>query len=74
MYHFSRIYFSPCAVSIEKGRIKKIAASGLKLVIKIVKSMRSDAIELREAKKPLVVEKSPIKIIAKVGRLIIGER
>ena len=35
---------------------------------------RIEAIELREAKKPLVVENSPINASAKVGKLINGDK
>ena len=39
-----------------------------------VKTRSNEAIELREAKKPLVVEKRPISAIAKAGRLIKGDK
>ena len=73
-YHFSRIYLRPCAIKIVNGRMKKITASGLKPVMTIVKINSRLAIELREAKKPLVVEKMPIRTIAKHGRLTRGAR
>ena len=37
-------------------------------------TIKSDAMEFLEAKKPFVVENSPIKTSAKTGRLIRGER
>ena len=73
-YHFSRIYFRPCATRIENGKMMNTMASGLKPVIMIVKTMRRVAMELREAKKPLVVENRPISPMAKIGRLMSGER
>ena len=47
-------------------------ALGLKPVIIKVKTKSSEAIELREAKKPFVVENKPIKAKAKIGKLING--
>lgn len=73
-YHFSRIYLRPCAIKIVNGKMKKITALGLKPVIMMVKIIRSVAMELREAKKPLVVEKMPIRAMANVGRLISGDK
>ena len=58
---------------MESGRIKKITTEGLKPVIIKVNTIRSDAIELRDAKKPFVVENSPIKAIAKTGKLMSGD-
>ena len=52
----------------------KMIASGRKPEIKIEKMIRRVAIELREAKKPLVVEKRPTRAIAKIGRLMSGVR
>ena len=49
-------------------------ASLLKPVMMTVKMRRSVAMELRDAKKPLVVEKMPISAMAKVGRPINGAR
>ena len=73
-YHFSNKYLRPCATKIEKGRIKKTTASGLKPVIIKQKISKIVAMEFREAKNPLVVEKSPIKANAKMGRLISGDK
>ena len=73
-YHFSRTYLRPCATKIESGMIIKTIELGLNPVITTVKTRRSVAIELREAKKPLVVEKRPINAIAKVGKLMSGAR
>ena len=74
LYHFSRIYFSPCAIRIEKGSNENTTASGLNPVIIKQNTIKIEAIELREAKKPLVVENNPINAKAKIGRLINGER
>ena len=49
------------------GRIKKITASGLKPVIRIVNRNNSEAIMFLDAKKPLVVENKPTNASAKVG-------
>jgi hypothetical protein len=38
------------------------------------KTIKSEAIEFRDAKKPFVVEKSPIKAKANVGKLIKGDK
>ena len=38
------------------------------------KTIKIEAIELREAKKPLVVENRPISANAKVGKLISGDK
>ena len=37
-------------------------------------NMRTEAMELREAKNPLVVENNPIRAKAKVGRLMSGDK
>lgn len=73
-YHFSKMYLRPCAIKMVNGRIKNTIAFGLKPVITTVKSRSKVAIELREAKKPLVVEKMPISTIAKLGKPINGAR
>ena len=73
-YHFSRIYFNPCAISIASGNMKNTIASGLKPVMTNVKTRSSIAIELREAKKPFVVENNPIKARASVGNPINGAK
>lgn len=73
-YHFSSRYLIPCAISIENGSIKNTIASGLKPVIIIQKTNRMEAMELRDAKKPLVVDNRPIITSAKFGKLISGER
>ncbi len=73
-YHFSSKYLRPWAIRIEKGKMKKTTASGLKPVIRRQKIIRIEAIELREAKNPRVVEKRPIRARAKVGRLTSGDR
>ena len=52
----------------------KIAAFGLKPVIIMQNIISMVAIEFREAKKPFVVEKRPIKAKARIGRLINGDR
>jgi hypothetical protein len=59
---------------MERGSIKKIAALGLNPVIIRVNRRSRDAMELREAKKPLVVENRPIRASANTGRLIRGDR
>lgn len=74
LYHFSSIYLRPCAIRIENGKIKNTIASELKPVIIKQKTINIEAIELRDAKKPLVVENNPINPNAKTGRLINGER
>ena len=56
------------------GRMIRTTALGLKPVIMRVKTMRTDAMELREAKKPFVVENKPMRARAKIGREIRGER
>ena len=71
-YHFSNRYLRPWATKIAIGKIKKMMAFGLKPVIIIVKTKSNEAIELREAKKPFVVEKRPIKANARVGILNSG--
>ena len=73
-YHFSRIYLRPCAIKMVNGKIKKMTALELNPVIMTLKMSNNVAIELRDAKKPLVVEKMPISAITKVGRLINGAR
>ena len=73
-YHFSSKYFIPCAIKIENGKIKKITAAGLKPVIIKQKINKIVAMELREAKKPLVVENSPMSAKANKGKLASGER
>ena len=73
-YHFSSRYLRPCATSIENGRIRKIIELELNPVMTMQKTIRIVAIELREAKKPLVVENRPMSESAKIGRLIRGER
>ena len=73
-YHFSSKYLSPCAIKIENGKIKNMIALGLNPVINRQNTSKIEAIELREAKKPLVVEKRPIKASAKVGKLINGDK
>ena len=59
---------------IENGKMMKITASGLKPVIIIQNIIKIVAIELREAKNPLVVEKSPINAKANDGSEISGAR
>ena len=56
------------------GKMMRTAESGLKPEIMAVKIMKIEAIELREAKKPLVVEIRPV--IAKINEAIpiIGAR
>ena len=54
--------------------MKNTIALGLKPAIIRQNTIKIDAIELRDAKKPLVVEKSPIRANAKVGRLISGDK
>ena len=73
-YHFSNKYFKPCAIKIENGRMKKTIALGLKPVIKRQKTIKIEAMELREAKKPLVVENKPIRANAKIGKLTNGDK
>lgn len=73
-YHFSRTYLRPWATRIDKGIIIKTIEFGSKPVITIVKTRRSVAIELREAKKPLVVEKRPMSAKAKTGKLTSGDK
>ena len=73
-YHFARRYLRPCATRMESGRIIKTTAWGLKPVMMIVNTRRMVAIELREAKNPLVVENKPTKARAKIGRLMSGDK
>ena len=49
-------------------------AFGLNPVITRQKTIKMLAMELREAKKPLVVEKRPISASANTGKLMSGER
>ena len=51
-----------------------MTASGLNPVIIMQNTIKMLAMELREAKKPLVVEKSPIRLSAKNGKLINGDK
>ena len=64
----------PWAVRIANGKIMRTAELGLKPEIMAVKIMKIEAIELREAKKPLVVEIRPV--IARISEAIpiIGAR
>ena len=64
----------PWAIKIVNGKMKKMIESLLKPVIITVKMRSSVAMELREAKKPLVEEKIPMRAIAKVGRPMSGAR
>ena len=73
-YHFSSRYLIPCATKIETGKIRNTTASGLNPVIIIPNIISTEAIELRDAKKPLVVENSPISAKAKIGKLISGDK
>ena len=73
-YHFSSIYFKPCAIKIANGKTKNITASGLKPVMITVNTSNKEAIELRDAKKPLVVENRPISAKASCGKLINGAK
>ena len=73
-YHFSRTYLRPCATRMDRGMIMKTIELGLNPVITTVKTKSSVAIELREAKNPLVVENKPIKASAKTGKLTSGDR
>ena len=59
---------------MERGRIINTIAWGLKPVIIKVNINKMVAMELREAKKPLVVEKRPTRDRANMGKLIKGER
>ena len=52
----------------------KTMDSGLKPVRMIVNIISKVAMEFREAKKFLVVEKRPIRTKAKVGRLMSGDK
>ena len=56
------------------GKNMKIIALELNPEIITPNTIKSDAIEFLEAKKPLVVENNPISAKAKIGRLISGER
>ena len=59
---------------MEIGKMKNTTAFGLNPVIIIQNTIKIEAIELREAKNPLVVENSPIKAKANVGKLISGDK
>ena len=59
---------------MENGKIKNTIASGLNPVIIKQNTIKIEAMELRDAKNPLVVENSPINVKAKVGRLISGDK
>ena len=74
LYHFSSRYLSPCATKIAEGNIKNTTAFGLKPVIITVNIKSNDAIELREAKKPFVVENNPISASASIGKLMSGAK
>ena len=56
------------------GSRTRIAASGLRPERKMVKIMRQIAIELREAKKPLEVDRRPIMASATEASPMNGER
>ena len=73
-YHFSSKYLMPCAIKIANGKMQKTTASGLNPVITKQNNSKIEAMELREAKNPFVVENNPINAKAKVGKLINGER
>lgn len=73
-YHFSSKYLIPCAIKIENGKTKNIAAFGLNPVITKQNINKIVAIELRDAKNPLVVEKSPINANANKGKLSSGDK
>ena len=73
-YHFSSTYLRPCATRIDKGIMINTTELGLKPVMTTVKIRSSVAIELREAKKPLVVEKRPIRARANTGKLTSGDK
>lgn len=59
---------------MESGNRIKIADSGLSPARKIVKTMRQLAMELREAKKPLVVDSKPMTAKAMDASPTKGER
>ena len=59
---------------MEKGKMKNTIASGLNPVIIKQNTIKMEAIELRDAKNPLVVENSPISAKAKIGKLISGAK
>ena len=69
-----RIYLKPCAISIDIGKRIRIADSGLSADRMIVNMMNQLAIELREAKKPLVVESNPMTASANEPSPINGAR
>jgi hypothetical protein len=56
------------------GKIKNTTSSELKPVIINPNTINNEAIKLRDAKKPFVVEKRPISASAKIGRPIKGAR
>ena len=56
------------------GRIKRIAASGRRPASTIEKIIKQEAMALREAKNPLVVDNKPTKARAKEPRPMSGER
>ena len=73
-YHFSSKYFSPCATKIDSGKIMKIIISLLKPAMINPNMINSVAMEFLEAKKPLVVENSPISASDNIGRLSSGAK
>ena len=64
----------PWAVKIANGKIIRTAESGLKPEMTAVKIMKIEAIELREAKKPLVVEIRPVMAKMSEAMPIMGAR
>lgn len=58
---------------IANGRISKIAASGRRPARTMEKMIKQEAMALREAKNPLVVESKPTKARAKEPRPMSGE-
>lgn len=64
----------PCAVRMANGIMMSTAADGLKPDTMTVNTIKIDAMELREAKKPLAVEISPVKARAIDARPIIGDK
>ena len=71
-YHFSRMYFSPCAIKIASGIIRNRIDSGSKPEMKNEKIIRPVAMEFLDAKNPFMVEKIPTKTRKKVGMPMIG--
>ena len=59
---------------MDRGRTRSRDASGFNPESKIVNMIRQVAIELREARNPLRVEKRPASAIAKVARPINGDK